>query len=85
MLNEPHEIRIFDPSQRPDWVPRPQVILKIGVVFDRPGGCEITFKEVPNSKLVAKYGSAIATIKACRDIIIGEIDHLIASFEYEES
>jgi hypothetical protein len=59
---------------------RPQVKVHIGLVVDQPGGCEVTFEALPDSPLVAKYGGVIATLAACRDFMVRDLDDLIASF-----
>jgi hypothetical protein len=83
-LEEPDVIQ-FSGSELPKWVPRPQITLHIGLVVDRPGGCELTFEAVPEAPLVAKYGSAIAAIEGCREMIVRELDALIQNFADERA
>lgn len=74
----------FAGSDLPESVLRPQITIHIGVVADRPGGCQVTFEALPESPLVVKHGSAIKVIAACREVIVGELDELIANFIDEE-
>jgi hypothetical protein len=65
-------------STLPEGVDPEQLIVRIGVVKDRPGGCTVSVESLPESPLVAKYGGVAAALTACRDFIIGDLDFMIA-------
>ena len=76
--------KIWSGQGLPPGHPPAQLTMSIRLLYERKGGCSVSFGIPDDSPLLERYATRGEALAACRGIIVGDIDEFAREFADEQ-